>query len=77
VAVVRALINRPKLLLADEPTGALDQRSARELGALLRELNREEGVTLVVVTHSLELARETGRVVELVDGRLEERSPGA
>lgn len=77
VAVVRALINRPKLLLADEPTGALDQRSARELGALLRELNREEGVTLVVVTHSVELAREMGRVVELVEGRLVERSAEA
>lgn len=77
VAVVRALINRPKLLLADEPTGALDPKSARELGALLRELNREEGVTLVVVTHSLELARETGRIVELSEGRLVERTAGA
>lgn len=74
VAVVRALINQPALLLADEPTGALDQRSARELGQLLRELNREEGVTLIVVTHSLELARETGRVFELVDGTLVERT---
>ena len=71
VAVVRALINGPKLLLADEPTGALDQRSARELGHLLRELNREEGVTLVVVTHSLELAGEMGRVLRMVEGRLE------
>lgn len=72
VSVVRALINRPQLLLADEPTGALDQRSARQLGQLLRELNREEGVTLIVVTHSLELAREMGRVLELRDGRLAE-----
>ncbi len=72
VAVVRALINQPKLLLADEPTGSLDQRSARELGRLLRELNQEEGVTLVVVTHSLELAREMGRTLELVDGTLVE-----
>jgi lipoprotein-releasing system ATP-binding protein len=70
VAVVRALINQPKLLLADEPTGALDQNSARELGHLLRELNREEGVTLIVVTHSMELAREMGRVMELRDGTL-------
>ena len=75
VAVVRALINQPKLVLADEPTGALDQRSARELGKLLRALNREEGVTLVVVTHSLDLAREMDRRLELVDGRLEERAP--
>lgn len=71
-AVVRALILRPLLLLADEPTGALDQRSARELGRLLHELNREEGVTLMVVTHSLELAREMRVVLELVEGQLRE-----
>ena len=70
VAVVRALINQPQLLLADEPTGSLDQTSARELGQLLLELNREEGVTLIVVTHALELARRMGRVLELRDGRL-------
>ncbi|MCX6926399.1 MAG: ABC transporter ATP-binding protein, partial [Verrucomicrobia bacterium] len=57
VAVVRALINQPQLLLADEPTGSLDQASARELGQLLLELNREEVVTLIVVTHARELAR--------------------
>lgn len=71
-AVVRALINQPKLVLADEPTGALDQKSARELGQLLRELNREEGITLILVTHSLELARSMGRVFELTDGTLVE-----
>jgi lipoprotein-releasing system ATP-binding protein len=71
VAVVRALINRPKLLLADEPTGALDQHSAEALGQLLVELNREEGVTLVVVTHSRELAQRMGRVLELKDGKLQ------
>lgn len=71
-AVVRALINQPKLVLADEPTGALDQKSARELGLLLRELNQEEGITLILVTHSLELARGMGRVFELTDGTLVE-----
>ncbi|MBN2505278.1 MAG: ABC transporter ATP-binding protein [Verrucomicrobia bacterium] len=70
VAVVRALINRPKLLLADEPTGALDRGSAAELGRLLVELNREQAVTLVVVTHAPDLARQMGRVLELRDGRL-------
>jgi lipoprotein-releasing system ATP-binding protein len=70
VAVVRALINQPQLLLADEPTGALDHASATALGQLLVELNREEGVTLIVVTHALELARKMGRVMELKDGRL-------
>jgi lipoprotein-releasing system ATP-binding protein len=71
VAVVRALINRPALLLADEPTGALDRASALNLGQLLVELNREEGVTLVVVTHSGELAQRMARTVELRDGKLE------
>ncbi len=70
VAVVRALINQPQLLLADEPTGALDHASATALGQLLIELNREEGVTLIVVTHALELANRMERVMELTDGKL-------
>jgi lipoprotein-releasing system ATP-binding protein len=68
VAVVRALVNRPSLVLADEPTGALDQTSAEHLGQLLTELNREERVALVVVTHARELARKMGRVLELKGG---------
>lgn len=75
-AVVRALIQSPCLLLADEPTGALDRASAGELSRLLRDLNTELKTTLVVVTHSLSFAREMGRVFELRDGRLEEASPG-
>lgn len=71
VAVVRALINQPQLLLADEPTGALDHASATALGQLLIELNREEGVTLIVVTHALELAKRMGRMLTLSDGRLQ------
>ena len=70
VAVVRALINRPQLLLADEPTGSLDHVSAQQLGQLLVELNREEGVALIVVTHARELAARMARVLELKDGRL-------
>ena len=70
VAVVRALINQPKLLLADEPTGSLDHVAATNLGQLLGELNKEEGVALVLVTHSLELARQMPRVLELRDGEL-------
>jgi lipoprotein-releasing system ATP-binding protein len=70
VAVVRALINQPKLLLADEPTGALDRASAQGLAQLLVEMNCEEKVTLVVVTHALDLARQMGRIVELRDGQL-------
>jgi ABC-type lipoprotein export system ATPase subunit len=74
VAVVRALINQPQLLLADEPTGALDHASATSLGQLLVELNQEEGVTLIVVTHALELAKRMRRVMRLEDGQLVENS---
>ena len=70
VAVVRALINRPKLLLADEPTGSLDRSSSENLGQLLTALNQEEGVTLIVVTHSLDLARRMSRIYNLQDGVL-------
>ena len=73
-AVVRALINKPQLLLADEPTGSLDRASAASLAQLLGELNREEGVALVYVTHSPDLAAKAGRVLELKDGRFD---PGA
>lgn len=70
VAVVRALINRPKLLLADEPTGALDAESAGRLGELLVELNRDLGVTLITVTHAAGLAERMGRRLELRGGTL-------
>lgn len=72
VAVVRALINQPQLLLADEPTGALDRHNAEELIKLLLELNREEGVAMIVVTHARDLAFKLGRVLELRDGQLHE-----
>ena len=72
VAVARALINQPQLLLADEPTGSLDHANATSLGRLLLELNREDGVALVLVTHALELARQLPRVMELKDGALTE-----
>jgi lipoprotein-releasing system ATP-binding protein len=71
VAVVRALINQPQLLLADEPTGALDRTAASELRKLLLDLNREQGVTLIVVTHALDLARGMKRALELTDGKLQ------
>lgn len=70
VAAVRALINQPQLLLADEPTGALDHASATALGQLLVELNKEEGVTLIVVTHAMDLAKRMKRMLTLSDGRL-------
>lgn len=70
VAVVRALINEPKLVLADEPTGSLDRAAAEVLADLFVALNQEEGVSLVVVTHSMGLARRMSRVLELRDGAL-------
>jgi ABC-type lipoprotein export system ATPase subunit len=70
VAVVRALINRPRLILADEPTGALDRVSAAEVGRLLIELNREHGITLIVATHSEELAARMDRVLTMENGTL-------
>lgn len=72
VAVVRALINEPKLLLADEPTGSLDRQAAENIAELLVELNRSEGVALIVVTHSMRLAGYMGKVLELSDGVLRE-----
>jgi ABC-type lipoprotein export system ATPase subunit len=76
VAVVRALINKPKLLLADEPTGSLDETTAEKITDLLVELNRSEDVALIVVTHSLRLAERIGHVMELTDGLLKDRSRG-
>ena len=69
-AVVRALINRPSLILADEPTGALDHVNALMLTDLLLELNKEQGTALIVVTHSMELAAKMNKVFRLVDGQL-------
>jgi len=73
VAVVRALINRPKLLLADEPTGSLDEASSQNIADLLVELNRSEDVAMIVVTHSVKLAERIGQVMELSDGMLTDR----
>ncbi len=73
-AVVRALINKPKLLLADEPTGSLDADSAQDISDLLVELNRSEKVTLIVVTHWPNLAQKMEKVLYLTDGYLKERT---
>jgi lipoprotein-releasing system ATP-binding protein len=74
VAVARALINRPKLILADEPTGSLDQESAKNLGRLMVEINNEEGTALITVTHSHDFARLMEKVWKLRDGTLETES---
>ena len=70
VAVARALINEPKLVLADEPTGALDRVSADNLADLFVEINREEGVALVISTHAMSLAARMSKALELCDGSL-------
>ena len=70
-AVARALVNRPRLLLADEPTGSLDAENAGQLGQLLGELNREQGMAVVVVTHSPDLASRMGKIYRLTSGELQ------
>jgi len=75
VAVVRALINQPKLLLADEPTGSLDTDASDELAQLLVELNRGQNVTLIMVTHDRSLATRTDRVLTLRQGTLVPQDP--
>ena len=72
-AVVRAMINQPGLLLADEPTGALDRENVERMADLLLELNREDGLALLVVTHSTELADRMGKIYEIANGNLELR----
>jgi putative ABC transport system ATP-binding protein len=73
VAIARALVHGPRLLLADEPTGNLDEESAREVLPLLFSLTRSQGTTLLVVTHDAALAARAGRVLELRGGQLRER----
>jgi putative ABC transport system ATP-binding protein len=71
VAIARALVNNPAILMADEPTGNLDSKSGREIMELILELNRERGMTILVVTHDPRVAEQTQRILRLQDGLLE------
>ena len=71
-AIARALVNRPRILLADEPTGNLDAETGASVVRLLRDLNEQEGLTIIMVTHTLDIVAETDRVVRLVHGRVEQ-----
>jgi len=71
VGIIRALIARPRLLLADEPTGNLNSKAGEEVMELLRQLNREQGLTIIQVTHSDKNAEYGNRIIELSDGRIE------
>jgi lipoprotein-releasing system ATP-binding protein len=75
-AIARALLMNPRILLADEPTGNLDAESGGEIVRLLREINRDEGVTIVMVTHNLEIAAGTDRVLRMVNGTITDDTPG-
>lgn len=70
VAIARALVNQPAILLCDEPTGNLDTRTSREIMAFFRELNKTEGLTIILVTHDLDVARQANRAIVLVDGEV-------
>ena len=70
VAIARSLVNNPKIILADEPTGALDSRTSIEIMAIFQRLNREEGMTMVVVTHDPDVASYSGRIIHFKDGKL-------
>lgn len=70
VAIARAMANDPAIILADEPTGALDSKTGRKIMDLFHKLNKEQGKTIILITHSNELAEETGRIITLKDGEI-------
>ncbi|WP_044957337.1 ABC transporter ATP-binding protein [Butyrivibrio sp. LC3010] len=76
VAIARALVNRPSIILADEPTGALDSATGRKIMDIFHKLHEEQGITIVFITHSPELAQETERILTLKDGRIVDERMG-
>ena len=77
VSIVRAMTNNPSIILADEPTGALDSKTGRRIMDIFHRLNREEGKTIVLITHSNELAAETDRIITIRDGEITGERRGA
>lgn len=70
VAIARALANNPSVILADEPTGALDSKSGNMIMKLFQKLNKERGITVILITHNLDIANKTDRIIKIVDGRI-------
>jgi len=70
-AIARALINRPKIILADEPTGNLDSDTAEQIYALMRDINQKYGTTFIIITHDQNIAQKTDRIVEIKDGKIQ------
>ena len=77
VAIARAMANDPAIILADEPTGALDSKTGRTVMDLFHRLNKEQGKTIVLITHSMELAEETDRIITISDGFITGERAGA
>lgn len=75
VAIARALVNNPSIILADEPTGNLDSKSGAEIMAIFQELNEQQGITVVFVTHEPDIAEHTRRIIRLIDGEIETDAP--
>ncbi|MDD4923610.1 MAG: ABC transporter ATP-binding protein [Dehalococcoidales bacterium] len=72
VSIARALVTQPKILLADEPTGNLDSKNGKHVMELLSQLNKEKGITLIIVTHDMEIAAVAGRIIKMRDGQIVE-----
>ena len=77
MAIARAMANDPSLLLADEPTGALDSATSRTVMDIFHRLNRQQGKTIVLITHSQQLAEECPRILTLIDGRIVSERQGS